>query len=74
MRQRFEAEPALNLTPIEKVLIPLRSRDELPPILAWLQWIWMIATLKAQILGLLEGKVLANTLATVFWGQASIFR
>jgi hypothetical protein len=64
MRQRFEAEPALNLAPIEKVLIPLRSRDELPPILAGLQWIWMNATLKAQVLGLVEGKVLANKLAT----------
>jgi hypothetical protein len=39
MRQRFEAEPALNLSPSEKVLIPLRSRDELPPILAGRQWI-----------------------------------
>ena len=33
MRQRFEAEPGLNLTPIEKIVLPLHSRDELPPIL-----------------------------------------
>ena len=31
MRQRFEAEPDLGLTPIEKIVIPLKSRDELPP-------------------------------------------
>jgi hypothetical protein len=37
MRQRFEAEPGLNLTPVEKIVIPLQSRDELPPILAGLQ-------------------------------------
>jgi transposase, IS5 family len=64
MRQRFEAEPGLNLTPIEKVIIPLTSRDELPPILAGLQWIWMHPTLKGQILSLVEAKVLANKLAT----------
>ena len=64
MRQRFEAQPDLNLTPIEKVIIPLRSRDELPPILAGLQWIWMHPTLKGQILSLLEAKVLANKRAT----------
>ena len=64
MRQRFEAEPGLNLTPIEKIVIPLQSRDELPPILAGLQWIWMHPTLKTDILGLLESKVLADKKAT----------
>lgn len=64
LRQRFEAEPGLNLTPIEKILIPLHSRDELPPILARLQWIWMHPPLKADILGLLERKMLADQQAT----------
>jgi hypothetical protein len=64
MRQRFEAEPGLNLTPIEKMVIPLHSRDELPPILAALQWIWMHPTLKSAILILLERKILANKKAT----------
>lgn len=64
MRQRFEAEPALNLTPIEKVVLPLKSRDELPPILAGLQWIWRHPTLKADILGRLEAKILGEKQAT----------
>src|SRR3990172_8083137 len=64
MRQRFEAEPDLSLTPIEKIVIPLKSRDELPPILAGLQWIWMHPTLKGEILALLEKKVLADKKAT----------
>jgi len=64
MRQRFEAEPGLNLTPIEKIVLPLHSRDELPPILAGLQWIWMHPTLKADILGRLEAKILADKQAT----------
>ena len=39
MRQRFEPAPDLNSTLIESVIIPLKSRDELPPILAGLQGI-----------------------------------
>lgn len=64
MRQRFEAEPELIVTPIEKIQIPLRSRDELPPILAGLQWIWMHPELKTEILALLEQRVMANKQAT----------
>src|SRR3954467_9963202 len=40
MRKRFEVQLALGKTPIEKVVLPLKSRDELPPILAGLQWIF----------------------------------
>jgi len=58
MRQRFEATPGLEVTPIEKILLPIGSRDELPPILAGLQWIWSHPTLKTQILALLEAKIL----------------
>jgi IS5 family transposase len=68
MRQSFKTEPDLNLTPIEKIVIPLRSRDELPPILAGLQWIWMHPTLKTAILALLEKKVLAPKKPTGRWG------
>lgn len=64
MRQRFNLEPDLQFTPIEKILLPLDSRDEMPPILAGLQWIWMHPTLKDQILALLEGRVLAGKSAT----------
>jgi len=64
MRQRFESEPGLQLTPIEQVRIPLKSRDELPPILAGLQWIWCHPTPKGEILELLERAIMAGKQAT----------
>jgi IS5 family transposase len=64
MRHSFQAQPDLQLTPIEKIRLPLKSRDELPPILAGLQWIWMHPTLKAEILALLEAAVLADKKVT----------
>lgn len=60
MRQLFNPQPDFQIIPIEKILLPLQSRDELPPILAGLQWIWMHPTLKAQILGLLEARILGD--------------
>ena len=60
MRHAFQAQPDLQIVPIEKIRLPLRSRDELPPILAGLQWLWRHPTLKAEILALLEAKILAG--------------
>lgn len=64
MRQPFPSQPDLQITPIEKIRLPLRSRDELPPLLAGLQWVWMHPTLKAEIFTLLEAKILAGKKAT----------
>jgi IS5 family transposase len=64
MRHHFQVQPDLHLTPIEKIRLPLKSRDELPPILAGLQWVWMHPTLKAEIFALLEAKILAGKQAT----------
>jgi IS5 family transposase len=64
MRHRFEPAPGLHVTPIEKIVLPMRSRDELPPILAGLQWIWSHPTLKTEIFALLEAKILAGKKAT----------
>jgi transposase, IS5 family len=64
MRHYFQAQPDLQITPIEKIVLPLKSRDELPPILAGLQWVWMHPTLKAEIFALLEAKILAGKQAT----------
>lgn len=64
MRQYYSLQPDLDVVPIEKVILPLKSRDELPPILAGLQWIWTHPTLKAEIFALLEAKVLAGKKAT----------
>ena len=64
MRQHFQAQPGFQITPIEKIQLPLTSRDELPPMLAGLQWIWMHSTLKAEILALLDAKILGGKKAT----------
>lgn len=64
MRHPFPAQPDLQITPIEKIRLPLKSRDELPPLLAGLQWIWMHRTLKAEIFALLEAKILAGRKTT----------
>ena len=64
MRHPFQTEPDLQNTPIEKIRLPLKSRDELAPILAGLQWIWTHPTLKAEIFALLEAKILAGKKAT----------
>ena len=64
MRHRFQTQPDFQVTPIEKIRLPLKSRDELPPILAGLQWVWMHPTLKAEIFALLEARILAGKQST----------
>src|SRR6266704_5532956 len=64
MRHAFQTQPDLQIIPIEKIRLPLKSRDELPPILAGLQWIWTHPTLKAEIFALLEARVLGGKKAT----------
>jgi len=41
MRKRFEISPILGSLPISEVLIPTKSRDELPPVLLALQTIFV---------------------------------
>ena len=64
MRHAFQTQPDFQITPIEKIRLPLTSRDGLPPILAGLQWLWMHPTLEAEIFTLLEAKILAGKKAT----------
>ena len=64
MRKRFEVQLCLGQTPIEKVIIPLKSRDELPPILAGLQWLWQNPEAHAQVFALLEQKINLGKKAT----------
>ncbi len=64
MRQRFDSNPDLQVIPIEKIVLPLKSRDELPPTLIGLQWIWSHPVLKAQIFELLEKTILGGKQAT----------
>lgn len=60
MRCRFSSQLTLNQTPIERVKIPSKSRDELPPILLALQWIFTTPKVNEQIFSLLEKKILAD--------------
>lgn len=64
MRQRFESQPVFQILPIERMVLPSQSRDELPPILAGLQWIWCHPALREDIFQLLECAVLAGKKAT----------
>ena len=64
MRKRFEVQLAFGKTPIERVVLPVRSRDELPPVLAGLQWIFQTPELNRQVFDLLEKKVVGAKQAT----------
>jgi len=64
MRRRFDVQPALGQIPIERVHLPLKSRDELPPILAGLQWIFQTPEINEEIFALLESKLIAGKKAT----------
>ena len=57
MRKRFDPQTDLGQTPIDKVIIPLKSRDELLPILVGLQWIFRTPGLHEAVLALLERKL-----------------
>lgn len=60
MRKRFEPQTQLGQTPIEKVAIPTRSRDELPEVLAGLQWIYQTPEVNEAVFALLEEKVIGD--------------
>jgi len=64
MRRRFDVQLALGQIPIERVLIPSKSRDELPPILAGLQWIFQTPEINEQVFAVLEPKILGGKKAT----------
>ena len=60
MRQRFEVQLALGAVPIERVEIPTRTRDELPPTLAALQWVFTTPQVSSEVFRLLEDQLLRN--------------
>lgn len=57
MRQRFDQQLNLGIHPISEVRFPLKSRDELPPILRGLQYIFITPSLNEKVFALLEEKV-----------------
>ncbi len=60
MRQRFQQQTTFGITPISEVKFPLRSRDELPPALMALQYIFTTPDLSEKIFTLLEEKICKN--------------
>ncbi len=56
MRQHFQQQATLGITPISEVKFPLRSRDELPPVLMALQHIFVTPVLNEKVFALLEKK------------------
>jgi hypothetical protein len=60
MRQRFQQQTTFGITPISEVKFPLRSRDELPPVLMALQHIFNTPDLNEKVFALLEKKIVSN--------------
>lgn len=57
MRQRFDQQLHLGVELISEVQLPLKSRDELPPILRGLQYIFITPSLNEKVFELLEEKI-----------------
>lgn len=57
MRYRFQQQSTLGITPVSEVKFPLRSRDELPPVLMALQYIFVTPVLNEKVFALLEKKI-----------------
>ncbi|MGH2644801.1 MAG: ISNCY-like element ISCku10 family transposase [Chitinophagaceae bacterium] len=57
MRQRFEQQLSLRTVAIQDVKFPLKSRDELPPVLKALQYIFITPELNKKVFELLEKRI-----------------
>ena len=57
MRKRFEQQHKLGIIPISEVQLPIKSRDELPPILRALQHIYVTPELNEEVFRILEERV-----------------
>src|SRR4030065_2920971 len=58
MRKRFEQQKKIAVISISEVKLPLKSRDELPPILRALQYIYVTPELNEEVFRILEAKVM----------------
>ena len=57
MRKKFEVQYELGATPIENLAIPTRSRDQMPPVLRALQYIYTTPEMNEKVFELLDAKV-----------------
>ena len=64
MRKSFEAQLLFGAVPIEKVVIPTKSRDEMPPVLAALQWIFVTPEVSREVFALLEKSINSSSKST----------
>lgn len=69
MRKNYEPQRSIGSIPISEVEIPLKSRDELPPILRALQYIFVTPEVKEQVFEILESKVLKGKKKTGRYGM-----
>ena len=60
MRQRFEQQMSLRTVAIADVKFPLKSRDELPPVLMALQYIFVTPELNEKVFAVMEKKICAG--------------
>ena len=60
MRQRFEQQLSLGTIPICDIKIPTKSRDEMPPTVRALQYIFTTEVLNQKVFKLLEEKICSN--------------
>src|SRR5664279_4611642 len=60
MCQRFEQQMSLRTVAISNARFPLKSRDELPPVLKALQYIFVTSELNEKVFLFLENKIVAN--------------
>ncbi len=60
MRQRFEQQMSLRTVPIWDVKFSLKSRDELPPVLMALQYIFVTPALNEKVFELLEKRICSD--------------
>jgi hypothetical protein len=58
MRQRFEQQLSIYSFPIPDVTFPLKSRDEMPPVLKALHYIFVTPELSEEVFALLEETIL----------------
>jgi IS5 family transposase len=64
MRTAFKIQYEFGATPIEHIELPLDSRDELPPVLRALQYIYATPQLNKQVFDLLENKIMSGVKTT----------
>ena len=69
MRKRFEQQHKLGAISIAEVQLPLKSRDELPPILRALQHIYVTPELNEEVFRILEAKVMKGKKKTGRYGM-----